>query len=244
MRSGGALLPVGARTGTDPGTDPPPCSQQHPLALYEKVREAGCAGRGSRWAHILSSSRVAVVAYNPQHYNGVTAWWESDLRALLPQLQRFAQARGKVAILAEPFAAHFPHGSYWQSDGGPWPDVNSMSPQPACCGPILRGFEHNNFVHQSTRVMRRLRDELAPDVRILPLYNATLPMHAQHKADSCSYSNRKVRGVAPPIGRSANASELRVRSCCDCLHYCYSPGFFDEIVFTPLHGILKEALAG
>lgn len=80
-------------------------------------------------------------------------------------------------------------------------------------------------------------------MRLLPLFNATLAHHDQHKADTSSYSNRKVRGVAPPIGRGANTSQLRVRECRDCLHCGYSPALYDElVVFTPLHALLEGAL--
>lgn len=213
-----------------------------PQHLFDKVQQAGCTSRGGSWAATLAKSAVVLLAYNPQHYNGLLGWWEADLRALLPQLQAFAARPGKAAVLLEPFATHFAHGSFWRSDGTHWPDVLQLRPEPACCAPILPGFERANFVYECALAMRRLRDELAPDVRLLPLYNATLPHHDRHKADSCSYSNRKVRGVAPPVGRRANASQLRVRECCDCLHFCFSPAFYDELVFTPLHALLKNAL--
>ena len=53
------------------------------------------------------------MAYNPQHYDGGNlAWWRLDLEAMLPMLEEFARREGKIAILREPSAQHFPGGQY------------------------------------------------------------------------------------------------------------------------------------
>ncbi|KAJ1618999.1 hypothetical protein T492DRAFT_1089079 [Pavlovales sp. CCMP2436] len=41
-------------------------------------------------------------------------------------------------------------------------------------------------------------------------------------------SNRQLRGVRP------------IRACCDCLHMCYSPAFYDQTFFTPMWHTLVQ----
>ena len=72
-----------------------------------------------------------------------------------------------------------------------------------------------------------------------------LPRHDAHKSDACRFDSPKVDGLHPNPGRLTghrNSTGRPVRSCCDCVHFCYSPLFYDAVFFTPLHQILSEAL--
>jgi hypothetical protein len=211
----------------------------HPRELYARVRAEGCAARGDGLARLLRSVDVALVGYSPQHYCGMLGWWEADLRAMLPQLAAFASRAGKAVVLVEPSADHFPRGSYWALGGGRADDAGGPPPTARCCGAVAARYAHDNFVWYAARALRALRDELAPGLAVLGAYNATLPLHAHHKADACSYAQRKVRGVAPPIAADARGAALRVRGCCDCLHYCYSPARYDALYFAPLARALR-----
>ena len=82
-------------------------------------------------------------------------------------------------------------------------------------------------------------------VRVLRWLNETLPRHDAHKSDACRFDSPKVDGLHPNPGRLTghrNSTGRPVRSCCDCVHFCFTTLFYDAVFFTPLHQILSEAL--
>ena len=95
-----------------------------------------------------------------------------------------------------------------------------------------------------------------PSVHVLPWYTATLPRSNMHVGGKCSYRppgrmahRDKVRellaqGLAENVSALLANEVLRVaRDCCDCLHFCYSPRFFDVAFMTPLYAIASSGNA-
>ena len=112
--------------------------KRDPAAFVRELRSADCLSRGIAFQKMLNRTDVVVMAYNIQHYEGILDWWKLDLEGFLPALEEFAQRDGKVAILRETSAQHFPGGQY---DG----ERNEMvSERRGCCVQLSEGEAYNN----------------------------------------------------------------------------------------------------
>jgi hypothetical protein len=199
--------------------------------LMNHPASAACVAEGTRVRDVLNDADVALVAYEPTHYAMNLGWWTQDLSILLPILEAYARQTGKLAIVREPFAQHFPGTGSFKSAA----TAGNATPSRACCQAMDHLTTFNNFNFHATRVLRLMVGKLAPHVHILPWYNATVRRHAAHIGTRVACYERQGESVATGAETSWRVS----RGCtCDCTHFCYTPLFYDATLFTPLHAIL------
>lgn len=219
----------------------------------DEIIQTGCAAKGAAFEEMLATTDVAIIGYNPQYcFRHSPDLWSSNLRAMLPLLERFARRPGKLALLREPAAQHF-------SDGGSFnasQHQQGRRPGQLCaCQPTENADDPRDTNRMATLQLRQLVTELAPSVRVLPFFEHTRPRHDMHPQAMCAY--RPARPLPPLNGSSAPSSvgALRVRvaedahlsddvqprrPCCDCTHFCYTPLFYDATILTPLHAMIEQ----
>ena len=179
---------------------------------------------------LLNATDVLILGLNPSHYKG------DGCGSTTSSMRRDGSLGGRVAAprrhLARAGAQPLPQRRV-RSDGR----TAARRPQRAAAGRWR--FCASNEARGSSRARLRI------GARAFRWLNETLPRHDAHKSDACRFDSPKVDGLHPNPGRSRgtrNSTGRPVRSCCDCVHFCYSPLFYDAVFFTPLHQILSEAL--
>ena len=152
---------------------------------------------------------VAVVNYG-LHYH-TTANFGHMLDQLFGELSVWkARAAGRVPLFRELSAQHFKGGAWTPGAHKPPPGV------PCQCEPLNR----RGALAASERTLHNQNVEFnaaaaaaaaAKDIGLVPFFNLTAPRHNMHRRHFCSFSN-----------------QVRVGSCCDCTHFCYTPLFWDH----------------
>jgi hypothetical protein len=193
--------------------------------FVQRLEASGCVSKGTAFRELLESSDVVIIAYNPQHYEGLLDWWRYDLRQLLPPLEHFAQQPGKLAIIREPPAQHFERGQY-MTGRRQW-----VSPERGCCTPVPADLAHANYNWDAVVAVHEEVRRLAPSVRVLPWYNATLRRHAAHIG---------TRAACMVHNATMGAWTRRGECPCDCTHFCFTPLFYDATILTPLYHMLAK----
>ena len=195
---------------------------------FERLKASGCIARGSAFASMLNASDVVIVGYNPQHYESSLAWWRHDLSVLIPMLAEFARQPGKLAIVREPPAQHFAGGVYELAS------ARFVSATRGCCQRLNAADAYRNFNYDAVAIVHELVAQYgAGRVRILPWYNATLQRWNAHVASRAACFEQR-----------GDAAWARRRECvCDCTHFCYTPLFWDATILTPVHKMLRHAMA-
>jgi len=155
------------------------CSQQR-TADPDDIA-SGCAAHGRAFEQMLATTDVVVVGYNPQFcFRHSPRLWSSNLRAMLPLLERFARRPGKLAFLREPPAEHF------ADDGGSFNASHHRSrtiDEPCVCQPSAADDPRDTSL-RATREMYLPASQLAPSVHVLPFYNATKARYDMHPGPS------------------------------------------------------------
>ena len=212
------------------------------------VLSSGCAAHGQAFEAMLANTDVVIVSYNAQYcFRHSPALWSSDLRALLPILERFARRAGKIAMMREPSAQHFPDGGSYNASRHASRDVN----EPCTCQPAADD-DPRDLNRIATFELRQLTAELAPSVSVLPFYDATKPRHKMHLQAMCAYRPPRSYGAGPPSPPAVRSTRAAAdgggeetprptRACCDCTHFCHSPAFYEATFFTPLYHVLEKA---
>lgn len=148
---------------------------------------------------------------------------------MMPILAEWARQPGKVAIVREPPAQHFPGGAYNPAGS------TFVTPYLGCCPQLSDAAAFDNFNWRAVESLRREADR-HPNVHILPWYNATLRRYGAHVGTGPGCFSPKsvvVRGGSKMVW-------ARKKECgCDCTHYCYTPLFYDAAFFTPLYEALR-----
>ena len=224
-----------------------PCDRSHIYsqpkrgrAAVRYIRRHRCTALGHRFEELLNTTDVLILGLNPSHYKG-DGLWEHDVRHALRAMDRWAAASPRrVAVWREPALNHFRNGEY-----DPTVAHSRAATAEGCCRPLAPAVAHRTKHASLARAAEALASAHAPRVRVLRWLNETLPRHDAHKSDACRFDSPKVDGLHPNPGRLTghrNSTGRPVRSCCDCVHFCYSKLFYDAVFFTPLHQILSEAL--
>ena len=179
---------------------------------------------------MLQTVDVVVVAYNPQHYSPVghrhLRSWQKMLSILVPRLQEFASTPGKAAFLREPGAQHFSLGSYQPGDETRLASCLPLSPEGVSTNyDYLAGVA----MHEAVAKLRYPRY-----VSVLPFFNESARRYNMHMGSCVARRRRKEV-------ESDDAAESSEKCVTDCLHWCYTPQFFDDSLFTPLYNGLVRA---
>lgn len=207
-------------------------------------------GRGSRAPSAPTFSRAALprlwtsaLPRAPQHYGGSRPQlgpWVKDYEMLnealaLWRAQRPPTDRSRAAFVREGSALHFVGYNHKDPPKFSTAAFNSSEQKESC--KCLRVQDSHSPTHMFWRVNTELRRVLdgAPHVHVINFYNETLVRDDLHKGDMCSYRYARVNGIAVATNASARRLAVKpIRMCCDCLHICYSPVFYDSTFFTPI----------
>lgn len=196
--------------------------------------------------------------------------WAADMAALLLELARWRQRHaadpGRAAFVREGSSMHFVGGTYKQPPKFSGAGTAGSS---CLCAHAEQSWAHRNGAWQATVELNALAAR-SGGVHVLPFYNQTLPRDDMHKGDMCSYRMKRVDGVPVPERAGAGAAAAAanatagaagaeragegevarqhrrlavhpIRACCDCLHMCYSPQFYDATFYTPIwHSLVRH----
>lgn len=150
---------------------------------------------------------VIVVNYGIHYLQGIrpNGEYAADMERMLEQLDEFAARPGKSAVFRDTTSQHHVlAGSDWLPEERNHP----VGPRGCQCAP----FEAN-AVDIAVTIGRVVAQILArfPRVGFLPWSNVTRDRWDMHEGPFCAFQmNKKHPGA----------------SCCDCVHYCYTPMFW------------------
>lgn len=167
---------------------------------------------------------ISVAAFNyGLHYHSQGNFAEM-LDALFDLLSTWAKAKpGRVPLYRENSAQHF--------KGGSWtPGAHKPPPGAACnCEPLAA----RDALSKSERVaanqniafneLARAKAAASGAVAVVPFFNLTAPRFNMHRRHFCSFSN-----------------QLKIGSCCDCTHLCYTPLFWDTFFVSLRNAIVRH----
>uniref|UniRef100_A0A7S0E836 Uncharacterized protein n=1 Tax=Phaeocystis antarctica TaxID=33657 RepID=A0A7S0E836_9EUKA len=191
----------------------------------------GCsaaATQGYSLETMLNASDVVVISYNPQH-SRTLATWNTMLDVLVPRLHAFASTPGKAAFFREPGAQHFAQGAYSPGDEL---KISSCRPYNMSAAALVKhnGGERGDLNYQAALATREAVARLPSSpplhksrVAVLPFFDESARRFNMHIGDTSSCK----------AGKGCPAMT-------DCLHWCYTPQFLDNSLFTPLvHGLRR-----
>lgn len=157
----------------------------------------------------LPSISVAIFNYG-LHYHSKENF-VAMLDTLFGLLSTWAKAKpGRVPLYRENSAQHF--------KGGSWtPGAHKPPPGTACnCEPLAARDAMSNLERVAANQnivfneIARAKAAASGAVAVVPFFNLTAPRFNMHRRHFCSFSN-----------------QLKIGSCCDCTHLCYTPLFWD-----------------
>lgn len=128
----------------------------------------------------------------------------------------FGARRGKAAVFRETSAQHFIGTGSFASIDQAHLEMGSR----CSCGSMGEDTARNNEVTALNAIAEAAAAKHA-HVRMLRLYDLTLPRHELHEESFCDFeveADRRRKGEGP-----------RSHSCCDCTHWCYTPQFWSHI---------------
>lgn len=227
-----------------------------PVCAHHMIKDR-CYANGTGFQKLLDETDVVVAAFDPQHYGGAHVQerdWANDMTYLFAELSRWlerhAADRGKAAFVREGAALHFVGGEYRKPKRAALSEAEAGPPKCECV-PARNAWAFKNKNWRATAQLLEIARR-HPRVHVLPFYNATLKRHDMHKGNMCAFRLKRVNGVAEGGGAEGGArapwarpaAERRrlaarpIRKCCDCLHLCYSPAFYDAVFFSPMYAQL------
>jgi hypothetical protein len=202
----------------------------------------------------LYPADVIVAAFDPQHYGGSNLnlpFYSRDMRTLARALQLWV-SHGPRAVdgrllragfMREGGALHFVDAAAYGTEPAKWATESdaerAAERRISACRCVRRADSEWSARNPFWRAALALNAEARPaGVHVIAFYNATIARTEMHKADMCSYRHARVHGIARPPARRLGINPIR--RCCDCLHMCYSPAFYDQAFFTPIWRTLVE----
>eukprot|EP00898_Chlorokybus_atmophyticus_P000587 jgi/Chlat1/1529/Chrsp122S01802 len=136
-----------------------------------------------------------------------------DMISLQSQLEQFVTTpgAGKIAVIRGMSAQHFPHSGAW--------NLSDPTHRSNCtCARMEPRMVETNHVATQDRILQEMvmRASSSSDrLLFLPLYDLTVQRHDMH-LQAC----KRISG---------NQSDYAWTGCCDCTHYCYTPGLWDRL---------------
>jgi len=157
----------------------------------------------------------AVVVNYALHYADKSEY-KTDMETLMHLLGVFGARRGKAAVFRETTAQHFiGTGSFKSID-----QAHLQLGSTCSCAPLSNETAANNDVVIFNNIAATAAAKHS-SVRMLRLYDLTLPRHDLHEESFCDFqAEASRRRQNQPAG---------AHSCCDCTHFCYLPQFWAEI---------------
>jgi hypothetical protein len=205
---------------------------------------ASCKANVTLLASHFEPFDVVITGFDPQHYGGTNIQlelWEKDSELLTAALGHWAALdQRKAAFVRDGSAFHFVGAELQKAPRFTPATFNANAQKASCRCEQKRGTQFSS-TNRHWRANLALNAALGkyPVLHPIPFYNATSERADMHKADMCSYRHPLVDGVPTPKSRRRAAAHP-IRMCCDCLHLCYSPAFYDSVFFTPIWHALAE----
>ena len=157
----------------------------------------------------------AVVVNYALHYHNHTEYAE-DMEGLMHLLGVHGARRGKAALFRETTAQHFAGTGSFQSIDQAHLELGSR----CSCGPMSAERAADNDVTRLNGIAAAAAAKHRA-VRLLRLYDLTLPRHDLHEESFCDYVEE--------ASRRRNKEAPRAHACCDCTHLCYTPQFWGAL---------------
>jgi hypothetical protein len=158
----------------------------------------------------------AVIVNYALHYSNMTEY-EDDMRGLMHALGVHGAQRGKAAVFRETTAQHFiGTGSFASME-----QAHLQLGSRCSCGEMSPEVAANNDVTRRNALAAAAAAAHA-HVRMLGLYDLTVPRHALHEESFCDFeaeADRRRQGL-PAKG---------AHGCCDCTHLCYTPQLWGHL---------------
>ena len=151
----------------------------------------------------------AVVVNYALHYHNHTEYAE-DMEGLMHLLGTHGARRGKAALFRETTAQHFAGTGSFKSIDQAHLELGSR----CSCGPMSAETAADNDVTRLNGIAAAAAAKHRA-VRLLRLYDLTLPRHDLHEESFCDY--------VAEASRRRNKEPPRAHGCCDCTHFCYTP---------------------
>jgi len=157
----------------------------------------------------------AVVVNYALHYHNMSEYTQ-DMEALMHLLGVHGARRGKAAVFRETTAQHFVGTGSFKSIEQAHLQLGSR----CTCGPLSNETAVANDVVRLNGIVAAAAAKHKA-VRILHMYDLTLPRHDLHEESFCDF--------VAEASRRRNKEPPRQHGCCDCTHLCYTPQLWGAV---------------